>query len=75
MKVAKAKGPLRGKQLETTPPSQEAYLIEHCRSTPRRARTYASAELADLFSVAGSTVYRVVRRAGEPVQAKRSVGG
>lgn len=56
MKVAKAKGRLRAKQLELTPPSQEAYLVELCRSTLWRARTYASAELADLFSVAGSTV-------------------
>lgn len=74
-KVATAKGRPGGKQLELTPPPQEAYLVELRRSTLWRAGTYTSDELADLFSAAGSTVYRAVRRAGEPVRAKRSMSG
>ena len=60
MKVAKAKGRLRGKQPKLKP-AQEAHLVELWR-----AGTHTSAELADLFSVARSTVYRAVQRAGEP---------
>jgi DNA invertase Pin-like site-specific DNA recombinase len=57
MKVAKAKGRLRGKQPKLSP-RQEAHLVElHAAS----ART--SAELAELFGVAGSTVYRALERA------------
>jgi DNA invertase Pin-like site-specific DNA recombinase len=63
MKVAKAKGRLRGKQPKLTP-AQEAHLVELWR-----AGRYASAELAELFSVARSTVYRAVARAGEPAPA------
>jgi len=47
MKVAKAKGRLRGKPPKLKP-SQEAHL-------------------AELFAVARSTVYRAIRRAGEPI--------
>ena len=60
MKVAKAKGRLRGKQPKLKP-AQEAHLVELWR-----AGTHTSAELAELFSVARSTVYRAVQRAGEP---------
>jgi len=58
MKVAKAKGRLRGKQPKLSP-TQEAHLVEL-----HRAGTYTSAELAELFSVARSTVYRALHRAG-----------
>ena len=58
MKVARAKGRLRGKQPKLTP-TQEAHLVEL-----QRAGTYTSAELAELFSVARSTVYRALQRAG-----------
>ncbi len=60
MKVAKAKGRLRGKQPKLEP-AQEAHLVELWR-----AGKHTSAELAELFSVARSTVYRAVQRAGEP---------
>ena len=60
MKVAKAKGRLRGKQPKLKP-AQEAHLVELWH-----AGTHTSAELAELFSVARSTVYRAVQRAGEP---------
>ena len=60
MKVAKAKGRLRGKQPKLSP-TQEAHLV-----TLWRAGTHTGAELAELFSVARSTVYRAVQRGGEP---------
>jgi DNA invertase Pin-like site-specific DNA recombinase len=60
MKVAKAKGRLRGKQPKLKP-VQEAHLVELWH-----AGKHTSAELAELFSVARSTVYRAVQRAGEP---------
>jgi DNA invertase Pin-like site-specific DNA recombinase len=69
MKVAKAaKGRLRGKPPKLKP-TQEAHLVELWR-----AGKHTSAELADLFSVARSTVYRAVQRAGEPepVRARRA---
>jgi len=56
MKVAKAKGRLRGKQPKLNP-RQEAHLV-----ALRSAGEYSSAELADLFGVARSTVYRTVER-------------
>lgn len=56
MKVAKAKGRLRGKQpkLSTT---QEAHLVKLYD-----AGEHTSAELAELFGVARSTVYRAIQR-------------
>ncbi len=62
MKIAKAKakGRLRGKQPKLKP-AQEAHLVELWR-----AGRHASAELAELFSIARSTVYRAVQRVGEP---------
>ena len=57
MKLARAKGRLRGKQ-PTRKPRQEAHLVELYRSGQ-----YTSAELAELFSVARSTVYRTIERA------------
>jgi len=58
MKVAKAKGRLRGKQPKLRP-AQEAHLVELWH-----AGKHTSAELAELFSVGRSTVYRAVQRAG-----------
>jgi len=58
MQVAKAKGRLRGKQPKLKP-AQEAHLVELWR-----AGKHTSAELAELFSVARSTVYRAIQRAG-----------
>jgi len=56
MKVAKAKGRLRGKQPKLNH-RQDAHLVA-LRSTGE----YSSAELADLFGVARATVYRAVER-------------
>jgi len=56
MKVAKTKGHLRGKQPKLNH-RQEAHLmalLDGCE--------YSTAELADLFGVARSTVYRAVER-------------
>ena len=56
MRVAKAEGRLRGKQPKLNP-RQEAHL-----ATLYRAGEHSTAELADLFSVARSTVYRALQR-------------
>ena len=60
MAVAKAKGRLRGKQPKLSP-RQEAHLVQL-----HRAGEHTTAELAELFSVARSTVYRAIARAGQP---------
>lgn len=57
MKVARAKGRLRGKKPKLSP-RQEAHLVEL-----HHAGTHTSTELAELFSVARSTVYRAIGRA------------
>ncbi|MHA6625346.1 recombinase family protein [Pseudonocardia sichuanensis] len=57
MKVARAKGRLRGKKPKLSP-RQEAHLVEL-----HHAGAHSSAELAELFSVARSTVYRAIERA------------
>jgi len=58
MKVAKAKGRLRGKQpkLSTT---QEAHLVKLYR-----AGEHTVSELEELFPVTRSTIYRAIARAG-----------
>lgn len=56
MRVAKAKGHLRGKQPKLSV-RQEAHLVELIRSGE-----YTTGEVADLFGVARSTVYRAVQR-------------
>lgn len=58
MKVARAKGRLRGKQPKLTP-KQEAHLVQL-----HHAGQHTTAELAELFGVARSTVYRAVQRDG-----------
>jgi DNA invertase Pin-like site-specific DNA recombinase len=75
MKVARAKGRLRGKQPKLTP-KQEAVL-----AGLHAAGEHTSSELAQLFGVARSTVYRALERqarAGElaaavPAQARAAV--
>ncbi len=57
MKVARAKGRLRGKRPKLCP-RQESHLV-----TLHHAGTHTSAERAELFSVARSTVYRAIERA------------
>ena len=70
MAVAKAKGRLRGKQPKLTA-RQEAHLVEL-----HRAGRHTTAELAELFGVARSTIYRAVQRAGELEPSGRAtVGG
>jgi DNA invertase Pin-like site-specific DNA recombinase len=54
MKVAKAKGHLRGKQPKLNH-RQKAHLVALLETGE-----YTTAELADLFNVARSTVYRAV---------------
>ena len=56
MRVAKAKGKLRGKQPKLNP-RPEAHLVDLFRQGE-----HSTAELADLFSVARSTVYRALER-------------
>jgi DNA invertase Pin-like site-specific DNA recombinase len=56
MKVAKAKGRLRGKQPKLNV-RQEAHLV-----ALHEAGEHSTAELADLFGVGRSTVYRAIER-------------
>ncbi|MCA1699055.1 MAG: recombinase family protein, partial [Actinobacteria bacterium] len=56
MKVAKAKGRLRGRAPKLTP-RQEAHLVQLYT-----AGEHTTGELAELFGVARSTVYRAVDR-------------
>lgn len=58
MKIAKARGRLKGKQPKLSP-KQEAHLVKL-----HHAGEHTSSELAELFGVARSTVYRAVARAG-----------
>ena len=66
MKVAKAKGRLRGKQPKLSP-MQEQHLV-----ALYRAGEHTVSELEELFSVTRSTVYRAVRRAGGRASAATS---
>ncbi len=59
MKIAKAKGRLRGKQPKLSS-KQEAHLV-----ALYKAGEHTGAELAELFGVARSTVYRAIRRCWE----------
>jgi DNA invertase Pin-like site-specific DNA recombinase len=56
MKVAKAKGRLRGKQPKLNR-RQEAHLVSLVHSGE-----YSTAEVADLFGVSRSTAYRAIER-------------
>ncbi len=57
MKIAKAKGRLRGRAPKLSA-KQEAHLV-----ALHKAGEHTSAELAELFGVARSTVYRAIERA------------
>lgn len=57
MKIAKAKGKLRGRQPKLSPKIEAHLVAEH------RAGNYTVGELAAEFKVARSTVYRAVQRA------------
>jgi len=65
MKIAKAKGRLRGKQPKLNP-RQEAHMVALLN-----AGDSSSAELGDLFGVARSTVYRAVERDAARKRAER----
>ena len=60
MRVARAKGRLRGKQPKLKP-AQEAHLAKLHASGE-----HTTAELAELFGVARSTVYRALKRTATP---------
>lgn len=62
MRVAKANGRLRGKSPKLNP-RQEAHLVKL-----HKAGEHTTSELAELFGVARSTVYRAVQRARTPEQ-------
>jgi DNA invertase Pin-like site-specific DNA recombinase len=64
MAVAKAKGRLRGKKPKLSP-AQERHLVNL-----HRQGAHTTAEIAELFGVARSTVYRAIQRA-EGVTATR----
>ncbi|HEY4990710.1 MAG TPA: recombinase family protein [Nakamurella sp.] len=66
MRIAKAKGRLRGKQPKLNP-RQEAHLAALLKSGE-----YSTAELGDLFGVARSTVYRAIGREATRQRAERS---
>jgi DNA invertase Pin-like site-specific DNA recombinase len=66
MRIAKAKGRLRGKQPKLNP-RQEAHLVALLKSGE-----YSTAELGDLFGVARSTVYRAIGREAARHRAERS---
>jgi len=67
MAVARAKGRLRGKKPKLSS-KQEAHLVELWQ-----AGQHTTAELAELFNVARSTVYRAIQRADEqPTPGKES---
>ncbi|MHB1712152.1 MAG: recombinase family protein, partial [Acidimicrobiales bacterium] len=67
MKVAKAKGHLRGKQPELNR-RQEAHLVSLIRSGE-----YSTAEAAELFGVARPTVYRAIERERDRARADARV--
>ena len=69
MRIAKAKGRLRGKQPKLNP-RQEAHLVALLKSGD-----YSTAELGDLFGVARSTVYRAIGRKAARQRAERSGTG
>lgn len=66
MKVVKAKGHLRGKQPKLSR-RQEAHLVSLIRS-----REYSTAEGAELFGVARSTVYLAIERERDRARADAS---
>ena len=66
MKVAKAKGRLRGKQPAEPPPGGAPGALVHTGE-------YSTAEVAELFGVARSTVYRAIEaNASKPAPVSRA---
>jgi len=67
MAVAKAKGRLRGKQPKLKP-TREAQLVALWQ-----AGNHTTLDLAEMFDVARSTVYRAIQRAGASPTKQRQV--
>jgi DNA invertase Pin-like site-specific DNA recombinase len=63
MRVAKAKGRLRGEQPKLSPMQEQHLVVLY------RAGQHTVSELEESFSVTRSTVYRAVRRAGNGATA------
>jgi len=68
MKVAKTRGHLRGKQPKLNR-RQEAHLVSLIHSGE-----YSSAEVADLFGMGRSTVYRAIERQRNEARAATTTG-
>lgn len=66
MAIAKAKGRLRGKQPKLNP-KREAQLVALWN-----AGSHTTLELAEMFDVARSTVYRAIQRASGPTAGSRA---
>ena len=66
MRIARAKGRLRGKRPKLSA-RQEAHLV-----ALHRAGEHTTTELAELFSVSRSTVYRAIERAGRTADQPRT---
>jgi DNA invertase Pin-like site-specific DNA recombinase len=64
MKVAKAKGRMKGKQPKLNR-KQEAHLVSLVHSGE-----YGTLEVAELFGVGGSTVYRAIQRQRRAAKAQ-----
>ncbi len=65
MQVAKAKGRLRGKQPKLSMPQQRHLMELHS------AGTHSTTELAELFNVARSTIYRTIERQNRTARSGR----
>lgn len=65
MQVAKAKGRLRGKQPKLSMPQQRHLMELH------NAGTHSTTELAELFNVARSTIYRTIERQNRTAGSSR----
>ncbi|WP_078327631.1 recombinase family protein [Mycobacteroides salmoniphilum] len=68
MKIAKAKGRLRGKQPKLTK-AQHRHLL-----TLHQGGEHTSAELAELFGVARSTIYRTIARMNDGARRPATTG-
>jgi DNA invertase Pin-like site-specific DNA recombinase len=69
VRIANAKGRLRGKQPKLNP-RQEAHLVALLKSGE-----HSTAELGDLFGVARSSLYRAIGREAARQRAERSGAG
>lgn len=68
MKIARAKGRLRGKQPKLTKAQHQHLMDLH------DAGEHTGAELAELFGVARSTIYRTIKRVSRPTAVRPVTG-